>query len=61
MPSIETLPVELLHRILDNLDIETISFSVRWTSTLFHSIVRTYNRLVFDFERAWQISNCNQF
>jgi hypothetical protein len=43
-PSIEILPVELLHRIFDYLDIETIIFSVRSLCRLFQSIVSNYNR-----------------
>ncbi|CAF3677673.1 unnamed protein product [Rotaria sp. Silwood1] len=44
--SIETLPVELFHCILDNLDTETIVFSVRHVCRLFRSFVKTYDRYI---------------
>ncbi|CAF0813933.1 unnamed protein product [Adineta steineri] len=40
----ETLPIELLHRIFDDVDTETILFSVRSVSRLFRAVVNTYNR-----------------
>lgn len=46
----ERLPVEILHRILDNLDIETILLSFRYVSKRFYSIVNTYNSYNFNFE-----------
>ncbi|UJR16553.1 hypothetical protein I4U23_003454 [Adineta vaga] len=46
----ETLPVEILHRILDHLDTETILFSIRPTCRLFRAIVNTYDRYTFDFK-----------
>jgi len=49
VPSIETLPVETLHRIFDNLDLETIFFSVRPVCRLFRSVVNTYNGYILDF------------
>jgi hypothetical protein len=48
VPSIETLPVELLHRIFDDLDAETILLSIRPVCRLFRSVVNTYNRYVFN-------------
>ena len=42
--TIKILPVELFHRIFDNLDTETIIFSIRSISRLFRSIVGTYDR-----------------
>jgi hypothetical protein len=50
VPSIETLPVELFHRIFDNLDAETILFSIRPVCRLFRSVVNTYNRYVLDLK-----------
>jgi len=50
VPSIETLPVELLHRIFDNLDTETILLSVRPVSRLFQSVINTYNRYILDLK-----------
>ncbi len=44
----EALPVELLHRIFDYLDVETIVLSIRLVSPLFRSVVGTYDRYVFD-------------
>ena len=45
--SMERLPVEIFHRIFDNLDIETIFFSIRPVCRLFRSIVQNYDRLDF--------------
>jgi hypothetical protein len=50
IPSIETLPVELLHRIFDNLDAQTILLSVRSVSRSFRSVANTYNRYVLNFK-----------
>ncbi len=50
VPSIETLPVELFHRIFDNLDAQTILFSIRSVCRLFQSVVNTYDRYVLDFK-----------
>jgi hypothetical protein len=47
--SIETLPVEILHCILDNLDAETILYSIRPLSRLFQSVVNIYNRYILNF------------
>ncbi|CAF0806321.1 unnamed protein product [Rotaria sordida] len=46
--SIEILPVELFHYILDNLDIETIIFSVRHVCRLFRSFVNSYSRYILN-------------
>ncbi len=48
LSSIEILLVEIIHRILDNLDAETILLSVRLVSKLFRSIISTYNRYSLD-------------
>lgn len=44
-----TLPVELLYRILDHLDIQTILRSLRSVCTQLYSITNTYNRYELDF------------
>ncbi|CAF4774864.1 unnamed protein product, partial [Rotaria sp. Silwood2] len=49
IPSIETLPLELLHRIFDNFNTETILFSILPVSRLFESSVNTYNRYDLNF------------
>ncbi len=49
-PSIENLPVELFHRIFDNLDAQIILFSIRPVCRLFRSIVNNYDRYNLDFE-----------
>lgn len=49
IPSIESLPIELLHQIFDNLDVETIIISLRSVSKLFQSIVHIYDRYIWDF------------
>ena len=48
--SLDNLPVEILYRIFDDLDIETIFFSIRTLCRYFQSIVDHYNRLHFDLE-----------
>ncbi|CAF3388723.1 unnamed protein product [Rotaria socialis] len=48
--SFETLPVEIFHRIFDNLDAQTIVFSIRSVCRLFQRIVNTYNRYNLDFK-----------
>jgi hypothetical protein len=48
--SIEILPVELLHRIFDNLDTETIFLSVRLVSKFFQLVVNTYDRYILNFK-----------
>ncbi len=54
--SIENLPVELFHRIFDNLDAQTILFSLRPVCRLFRSIVNSYDRYNLNFKT---ISKCN--
>ncbi|CAF1405734.1 unnamed protein product [Rotaria sp. Silwood1] len=46
--SIDRLPVELFHCILDNLNTETIIFSVRYVCRLFRSFVNSYDRYIFN-------------
>jgi len=46
--TMDKLPVEILHNIFDNLDAETIFFSVRPVCRLFQSISQTYNQYNFD-------------
>ncbi|CAF0863818.1 unnamed protein product [Rotaria sordida] len=48
--SIEKLPVELLHRIFDNIDAETIFFSIRSVCRLFQSVVKTFDRFILNFQ-----------
>jgi hypothetical protein len=48
--SIETLPVEILHRIFDNLDAQTILLSIRPLCRLFRAVVKTYDRYKFNFK-----------
>ncbi len=55
-PSIENLPVELFHRIFDNLDAQTILFSIRLVCRLFRSVVNNYDRYNLDLKI---ISKCN--
>ena len=46
----DTFPVEILHRIFDNLDLETLFFSIRPLCRYFRSTVHSYERLDFDLE-----------
>ncbi|CAF1366845.1 unnamed protein product, partial [Rotaria sordida] len=46
---LETLPAEVLHRIYDELDAETILFSIRCVSKRLYSITNNYNRYRLDF------------
>ncbi|CAF3108676.1 unnamed protein product [Rotaria sp. Silwood2] len=48
--SLETLPVETLHHILDDLDIQTILFSFRNTCRRFRAIANNYDRYSLNFE-----------
>ena len=48
--TIESLPVELLHRIFDNLDAQSILFAIRPVCRLFRAVVGTYDRYIFDFK-----------
>ncbi len=43
------LPVEILHRILDELDIKDILYSFRYVCKKFDSVVKIYNRLTLEF------------
>ncbi|CAF3859433.1 unnamed protein product [Rotaria sordida] len=54
IPSIETLPVEIFHRIFDNLNAQTILFSIRSVDRLFRAVVSTYGRFSFDFKSISQ-------
>jgi hypothetical protein len=46
---LQTLPVELIHQILDNLDTETIFLSLRTICKRFYTIINIYNRYKLDF------------
>jgi hypothetical protein len=48
IPNLLTLPVELLHRIFDDLDANTILLSVRPVCTQLHAIADAYNRYKLD-------------
>lgn len=48
---LDILPVEILYRIFDNLDIETIVCSIRYVCKQFYLTTNTYNRYRFDFQR----------
>ncbi|CAF1271638.1 unnamed protein product [Rotaria sp. Silwood1] len=48
--SLDILPVEILHHILDNLDIQTILFSFRYVCKRFDLITNSYNYFNFNFE-----------
>src|SRR3954470_16937943 len=48
-PSLDELPVELLHRILDHVDTETVLLSFRNVCRRFHTIIHSYNQLKLDF------------
>ncbi len=50
MSYFDTLPVEIIHRIFDNLDIQTIFFSLRYVCRRFYSIVHSYRSYHFNFE-----------
>lgn len=47
-PSLLTLPIEILHRIYDRLDIQTILFSLRNTCQRLKAVVNSYNRCILD-------------
>jgi hypothetical protein len=49
IPSFVTLPVELIHYILDNLDILTILISFRNVCKRFNDIVDNYHRYKVSF------------
>jgi len=46
---LETLPVEVVHRIFDHLNTETIVFSIRCVCKRLYSITNTYDRFDLDF------------
>lgn len=46
---LETLPVEVIHRIYDELDVDTILFSVRPVCKKLYSTANAYNRYQLDF------------
>jgi len=48
-PSLYTLPIELLHRIIDYVDAETIFFSFRNVCKYFYTIINSYNQYKLDF------------
>jgi hypothetical protein len=48
-PSLYTLPVELLHRIVDHVDTETVFFSFRIVCKYFYAIIGSYNQYKLDF------------
>ena len=50
VPSLETLPVELLHRIFDNLDGQTLLLSLQYVCSRLHYITHNYNRYELDFQ-----------
>lgn len=47
--SLDSLPVEILHRIFDQLDVYTIIGSIRCVCTQLHAIVNAYDRFKLDF------------
>jgi len=46
--SLDTFPVEILHRILDYLEVKDILFSFRYVCTKFNAITNIYNRLTIE-------------
>ncbi|CAF2152162.1 unnamed protein product [Rotaria magnacalcarata] len=51
---LQVLPIELIHRIFDHLDAETIIFSIRRVSKRFYTIANTCNRYQLDFRYAFK-------
>lgn len=50
------LPVELVHWILDNVDIATILFSFRYVCKTFYLMTKFYNRLTLELsDHPWEI------
>jgi len=47
---LDTLPVEILYRIFDNLDIQTILLSIRYVCKHFYLTTNSYNRYNFNFK-----------
>ncbi|CAF3760538.1 unnamed protein product [Rotaria sp. Silwood1] len=45
----EALPIEIIHRIFNYLDVETILFSIRCTSKQLYYVANTYDRYELDF------------
>jgi hypothetical protein len=54
VPSLDTLPVELLYRIFDNLDAETILLSIQYVCRWFHSVTNNYNRNKLNFQSIFK-------
>ena len=48
-PSLDSLPTEILHRILDHVDGQTIFSSCRYVSKQLEAVTNTYNRYKLDF------------
>jgi hypothetical protein len=46
---LETLPVELLYRIIDNIDTKTVFLSFRYVCKRFYAIINSQNRYKLDF------------
>ncbi len=51
-----TLPVELVYRILDHLDVSTILLSVRDTCSRLNAIIDTYHRYKVNFSITCEIT-----
>ena len=49
-PTLQTLPVEILHYILDNVDVPTILRSFRNTCRQFSNVVNSYDRYTLNFQ-----------
>ncbi|CAF5119701.1 unnamed protein product, partial [Rotaria magnacalcarata] len=49
-PFFDTLPVEILYRLFDNLDVQTIFISLRYVCKRFYLTTNTYNRYNFNFK-----------
>jgi hypothetical protein len=50
IPSLQILPVEILHHILDELDVQTILFSFRNTCRQFRAVMNSYDRYILNFQ-----------
>ncbi|CAF2808808.1 unnamed protein product [Rotaria sp. Silwood2] len=48
--SLDTLPVELIHRIFNSLDEQTIILSLRYVCKRFYTIVNVYDHYKLNFE-----------
>jgi len=54
--SLDKLPVEILYRILDHLEIKDFLLSFRFVCTKFHTIINNYNRLFIEIhDRRWKV------